>query len=123
MNKQLEEKFFKTFDILPEYTYTVKDTFYVGEGHIYSASKEDIIKSFPNERYKVIKIDKNYPTITDYIFLELIALALYTYDGTEVYFDYSLEKIKEKTLKLLILAEYDVYSRVRKLFKVKEVNL
>ena len=123
MNKQLEEKFFKTFDILPEYIYTVKDTFYTGEGHIYSASKEDIIKAFPNERYKVIKTDKSYPMITDYIFLELIALALCTYDGTEVYFDYSLEKIKEKTLKLLILAEYDVYPKVRKLFKIKEVNL
>lgn len=66
--------------------------------------------------HNVYKID--YPQITDRHYLELICMVMNIFDGIQnVYIDYSVEKVKERTLKLLITAKDDVYSQVQALFK------
>lgn len=56
------------------------------------------------------------PEITDFIWLNLIAIFLNRYEGLETYTTYTVEAIKEKTLLLLICAKEDVYKEVRELF-------
>ena len=95
MTDKLEKTFFDTFGIEPKIIDTA-----VGRG-------------FYIEHSRVYK----YPEITDRILLELICIVLNAYEKLEVYTECTVEKVKEKTLKQLILAQDDVYSQVRTLFK------
>lgn len=119
MTTDTEKHFFETFGIEPKYAYLVTDTFYTNNSHTFYITKDDLIDYFEGKncgRYKVIKVYK-IPEITDRILLELICIVLNAYDKLEVYTEYTVEKVKEKTLKQLILAQDDVYSQVQALFK------
>ena len=70
--------------------------------------------------HNVYKVE--YPQITNRILLELICIVLNAYEKLEVYTECTVEKLKEKTLKQLILAQDDVYSQVRTLFKEGDNN-
>ena len=60
----------------------------------------------------------HYPQITDRHYLELICMVMNIFDGIRnVYVNYSVEKVKERTLKLLITAKDDVYSQVQAIFE------
>ena len=59
----------------------------------------------------------HYPQITDRILLELICIVLNTFQTFEVYRIMDIDSLKEKILKLSILAKDDVYSQVRTLFE------
>ena len=62
----------------------------------------------------------HYPQITDRILLELICIVLNTFQTFEVYRIMDIDSLKEKILKLLMLAKYEVYSQVRTLFEVEQ---
>lgn len=61
----------------------------------------------------------HYPRLTNRILLELICIALNTFQTFEVYRIMDIDSLKEKILKLLILAQDDVYSQIHTLFKEK----
>lgn len=122
MTNELEKKFFDTFEIKPKYTYLVTDMFYTDNSHTYGATKNDLIDYFEGKscgRYKVIKVYKSYPQITDTHYLKLVCMLLNVLDGMDVYVNYDVEKVKEKTLRLLMTFQDDVYSQVQELFKGK----
>lgn len=87
MTTDLEKQFFDTFEIEPK----------TGIGLV---------------KFK----EPSYPTITDRILLELICIVLNTFQTFEVYRIMDIDSLKEKILKLSMLAKDDVYSQVRKLF-------
>jgi hypothetical protein len=58
-----------------------------------------------------------YPEISNRILLELICIVLNTFQTFEVYRIMDIDSLKEKILKLLMLAKYEVYSQVRTLFE------
>ena len=97
MTTELEKQFFDTFGIEP---YREPSREYNSDGEICSWYIE-------------------YPQITDKQYLELICMVMNIFDGIQnVYVDYSVEKVKERTLKLLITAKDDVYSQVQAIFEV-----
>lgn len=97
MTTELEKTFFNTFGIEP---YREPSREYNSDGEICSWYIE-------------------YPQITDKQYLELICMVMNIFDGIQnVYVDYSVEKVKERTLKLLITAKDDVYSQVQAIFEV-----
>ena len=91
MTNELEKHFFSTFGIEPSTKY------------------DYCWKSEENK-------DKLYPPITDRILLELICIVLNTFQTFEVYRIMDIDSLKEKILKLLMLAKNEVYSEVRALF-------
>lgn len=91
MTTELEKQFFRTFGIEPKPLFSTRN-------------------GYTNDAYC-------YPPITDRILLELICIAMQTYDELAIYRVYTVNAIKEKTLKLLIRAQDDVYSQVQVLFK------
>lgn len=116
MTDKLEKTFFDTFGIEPK---SVKRTLKLAmPGYDESDLPEDL-RQFISSQAQVYHV---YPQITDRILLELICIALNAYEKLEVYTEYTVEKLKEKTLKQLILAQDDVYSQVRTLFKEGDNN-
>ena len=103
MTTEIEKQFFNTFKIKPKYTYLVSDMFYTSNSHSYEATKNDLIEYFEGKncgRYKVMKVYKFYPQITDHILLELLVIMTrYTdiIDG----FD-NVQELKEFVLKDLM---------------------
>ena len=111
MATEIEKQFFETFGIEPK---SVKRTLKLAmPGYDESDLPEDL-RQFISSQAQVYHV---YPQITDHILLELICIVLNAYEKLEVYTEYTVEKLKEKTLKQLILAQDDVYSQVRTLFK------
>lgn len=106
MTKNIEEKFFKTFDIEPHLRYTVKNC---------ACGCHDCENC---ERYKE-KFSKVYPELTDRRLLELICVALNTFETFEVNRLMNIDSLKEKILELLMLAQDDVYKEVQTVFKEK----
>lgn len=85
---ELEKQFFDVFEIKPRYTYLVTDMFYTSNSHNYEVTKNDLIEYFGSKnygRYKVMKVYKTYPQITDRILLELMEL-LMKQQATEFYY-------------------------------------
>ena len=97
MTNELEKQFFDTFGIEPKIMNTA-----IGQG-------------FYIEHIRVEK----YPQISDHILLELICIVLNTFETFEVYRIMDIDSLKEKILKLSMLAKDDVYSQVRTLFEEK----
>lgn len=95
MTTDLEKQFFDTFGIEP---YETPSREYDSDGEICSWYVE-------------------YPQITDRILLKLYCITMQIYDELAMYRVYTIEDIKEKTLKLLIKAQDDAYSKVQALFK------
>ena len=111
MIDKLEKTFFDTFEIKPK---SVKRTLKLAmPGYDESDLPEDL-RQFISSQAQVYHV---YPQITDRILLELVCIVLNAYEKLEVYTECTVEKLKEKTLKQLILAQDDVYSQVRTLFK------
>ena len=69
-----------------------------------------------NTEYYEEKIEK-YPQITDRILLELICIVLNTFQTFEVCRIMDIDSLKEKILKLSMLAKDEVYSEVHALFE------
>ena len=61
-----------------------------------------------------------YPQITDRILLKLICIVLNTFQTFEVCRIMDIDSLKEKILKLSMLAKDEVYSEVRTLFEEVE---
>lgn len=111
MTSKLEKIFFDTFGIEPK---SVKRTLELAmPGYDESDLPEDL-RQFISSQAQIYHV---YPQITDRILLELICIVLNAYEKLEVYTECTVEKVKEKTLKQLILAQDDVCSRVRALFE------
>lgn len=125
MLDELTKTFFETFEIKPKYTYLVTDTFYTNNAHTYEATKNDLIDYFEGKncgRYKVIKVYKTYPHITDRHCLELICiLSKYQKDRGSLLeiAEISLDEIKEEVLEMLIYRVDGCKYQVQKLFKGK----
>ena len=96
MTNELEKTFFDTFGIEPK---TIIEPRY----------------SLNTEYYEE-KIEK-YPQITDRILLELICIVLNTFQTFEVCRIMDIDSLKEKILKLSMLAKDEVYSEVHALFE------
>lgn len=105
MTTDLERMFFDTFGIKQkEYTQCTL----IGCRYVYKICNNC-------QFHNVYKVD--YPQITDTHYLKLICMVLSVLDGMESYVNYDVEKVKEKTLRLLITFQDDVYSQVQELFK------
>ena len=103
MVTELEKEFFKCFGI--ERKRNNKVTLEAISGGVRSAN-------LSQEPFYV------YPQISDKQYLKLICLVMNTFDGIQnVYVNYSVEKVKERTLKLLIAAQDDVYNQIQTIFK------
>lgn len=118
MTTDIEKQFFETFGIEPNSICKYAKYGYDGtEGTWYFCSKnQEECWTYPSDTTCKDKM-ASYPEITDRILLELICIVLNAYDKLEVYTEYTVEKVKEKTLKQLILAQDDVYSQVQALFE------
>lgn len=104
MTTELEQQFFDTFEIKPKYKTCVFK---------YCKNKKEYDCENCNDR------EWHYPQISDKQYLELICMVMNIFDGIQnIYVNYSVEKVKERTLKLLITAKDDVYSQVQTLFEV-----
>lgn len=99
MTNEIEKKFFDTFGIEAKYKCT-KD----GNCYFQECSKCDWYIH-------------TYPQINDRVLLELICIVLNTFETFEVYRIMDIDSLKEKILKLSMLAKDDVYSQVRTLFE------
>ena len=97
MTNELEKQFFDTFGIEPK------------------------LKTFAIKRDEQGELTYppiyEYPQITDRILLQLICIVLNTFQTFEVYRIMDIDSLKEKILKLLMLAKVEVYSQVRTLFE------
>lgn len=78
--------------------------------------EKQFFQCFGIEPYKEIGMIE-YPQISDRILLELICIALNTFETFEINRIMNIESLKKKILNLLILAQDDVYSQVRTLFE------
>ena len=96
MTNEIEKQFFQCFGIEPR---VITEPRYSLNSEYYEATVE------------------NYPPITDRILLELICIVLNTFETFEVYRIMDIDSLKEKILKLSMLAKDDVYSQVRTLFE------
>lgn len=101
MTTDLEKSFFDTFSIEPEC--------------------ETRAEHRKHECYGMVDCDECasaiYPQITDTHYLKLVCMLLNVLDGMDVYVNYDVEKVKEKTLRLLMTFQDDIYSQVQELFK------
>ena len=95
MTDKLEKQFFDTFGI----------------------EKRKTNKIYIPSTSECIAYDLEYPQITDRILLELICIVLNTFQTFEVYRIMEIDSLKEKILKLSMLAKDDVYSEVCTLFE------
>lgn len=129
MTNELEKQFFDTFGI--ECNISFHQQFngaQVPRGLEFYKKREELAKT------GIIKIwhkmlnprpendcvywgEYHYPQITDRILLELICIALNTFETFEINRIMNIESLKKKILNLLILAQDDVYSQVRTLFE------
>lgn len=109
-----KQQFFDTFEIKPIYIYIVTDKFYTDDSHSYSVTKYDIIDYFEGKncgRYKVTKVHKSYPRITNEMILKLFVLG-------QNYFDFSfkgvcfedIQQLKDNILRQLIRYENKKFS-------------
>jgi hypothetical protein len=103
MTDQLTKTFFDTFGIEPKLD-----------------CKRCGAMNFALGQCAEVDCQKTYPQITDRILLELICIVLNTFQTFEVYRIMDIDSLKEKILKLLMLAKVEVYSQVRTLFEVEQ---
>lgn len=109
-SESLEEKFFRVFEIEP-FTYC-------GDEYIHDAMLESECKDGNEDKCKTCRnIRKVYPEITERILLDLSCIALNCFGSISVDEDMTQDKLKEKILKMLIMAQGDVYSKVQNLFE------
>ena len=108
MTNELEKQFFDTFGIEP-----------IEEKYCYWECKKPELEKVPcnNTECEHYRHKIHYPYISDHILLELICIVLNTFQTFEVYRIMDIDSLKEKILKLSMLAQDDVYSQVRTLFK------
>lgn len=105
MTTDLEKQFFDTFDIKQrEYTQCCS-----------MGCKKPYTDCVNCQYHEVYKID--YPKIKDTHYLKLVCMLLNVLDGMDAYFNYDVEEVKKKTLRLLMTFKDDVYSQVQELFK------
>lgn len=131
MTDELTKTFFDTFGIKARYYYKCKiqDTLVPEDEFILSyCSQSEVIGFCTDKKYynscRVIKIYKEYPTITDRILLGIIAKIMWSYSCTQNDFDAyevsTVDNLKEAVLKHAIeLSKNDdyVYCGVRTLFE------
>ena len=125
MTTDIEKQFFDTFGIKPEYQNrcAAEDEYW---------DNEELANEYVTfERYMDSKCGNRdcaiecpyayqneiYPQITDRIFLKLICIFLNTFQTFEVYRIIDIASLKEKILKLSMLAKDDIYLQVRTLFE------
>lgn len=99
MTNELEKQFFDTFGIEPKLVIRLEDW--------------EKCKDLPRAE----ELFKHYPQITNLILLELICIVLNVFETFEVYRIMDIDSLKEKILRLSMLAKDDVYLRVRTLFE------
>ena len=116
MTNEIEKSFFDTFGIENKEIKTKEcercyhyEEAYDAPCHVCTASKCPYIT-------------RKKPQITDHILLELICIVLNTFETFEVYRIMDIDSLKEKILKLSMLAKDDVYSQVRTLFEEDKTN-
>lgn len=120
---KLDKQFFNTFEIKPKYTYLVTDMFYTSNSHNYEVTKNDLIEYFGSKncgRYKVTKVYKTYPQITDRILLELICImADFTTKEDYCYaiFANNIERLRVHILEDCIEYKENIELQVQTLFK------
>ena len=107
MTEKLEEKFFKTFDIEPRLVEPC------------TKPRHKCPERFVKDCSECPRAWRKYPQITDHILLELICVALNTFETFEVNRLMKIDSLKEKILELLMLAQDDVYKEVQTVFKEK----
>ena len=105
MTTNLEKQFFDTFGIEP--------IIYCSKPILDCGARKSVTCAKDCEYYSGVL----YPQITDRILLELYCITMQIYDELAMYRVYTIEGVKEKTLKLLIKAQDDAYSKVQALFK------
>lgn len=119
MTNEIEKQFFDTFGIEKITTYSCYDYYtYERDINIWGEHCEKYIKDggkCDDCDYK--KFIRVYPQITDSILLELICIVLNVFETFEVYRIMDIASLKDKILKLSMLAKDDVYSQVRTLFE------
>lgn len=107
MTTDLEKQFFDVFEIEPRKVKICRNINHCPKK--YKLCNDDC------KHWQVVRTD--YPQITDRILLELICIVLNTFQTFEVYRIMDIDSLKEKILKLSMLAKDDVYSQVQELFK------
>lgn len=102
---EIEEKFFKTFGI--EHIERYQDC---------SKNAEGICENTCDfcDYYKDVYC---YPPITDRILLELICIVFHTFYKFDIDKDFTVETLKERVLRMLIIAKDDVYNEIQSLFE------
>ena len=105
MTNELEKTFFDTFGIKPKLVESC------------TKPRHKCSERFVKDCSECPRAWRKYPQITDRILLELICIVLNTFETFEVNRIMDVDSLKEKTLKLSMLAKDDVYSQVRKLFE------
>lgn len=132
MTTDIEKQFFDTFGIEPEYENICK----LSEKYL---NNEDLtnnrctwreymksngcayeIFGFCTDECGHVYSKERYPEITDTHYLKLICIVLNIFQTFEVYRIMDIDSLKEKILKLSILAKDDVYLQVQELFKERE---
>lgn len=103
----IDKQFFDTFGIKPKKGCIAYDKF----------TEEEADAICNDKCAECSYLDDVYPQITDRILLKLICIVLNTFQTFEVYRIMDIDSLKEKILKLLMLAKNEVYSEVRTLFK------
>ena len=116
MTNELEKTFFDTFGIVANYKYLLidKTSRFHNEKLFDKTNFIDFIKS--GKDYLLLRVIKYPPQITDRILLKLICIVLNTFQTFEVYRIMDIDSLKEKILKLSMLAKNEVYLEVRTLF-------
>lgn len=125
MTNELEKRFFDTFGIEPKFKgYSNTEELSTGGvipcGNIkYFNTIEEMDKAnyWCFNMWELDEEDKEYPQITDHILLELLCIILNTFETFEVHRIIDIDSLKEKILKLSMLAKDDIYSQVRTLFE------
>ena len=109
MTNELEKQFFQCFGIEPKHIFRGCR---LGAKYYAEICDEITCNGCDEEIRKT-----EYHTITDHMLLELICIVLNTFETFEVYRIMDVDSLKEKILKLSMLAKDDVYSQVRTLFE------
>lgn len=108
MTSKLEKQFFDTFGIEPKNRFKGCK---LGAKYYSEICDEPTCNGCDDEIRET-----EYPQITDRILLELICIVLNVFETFEVNRIMDVDSLKEKILKLSMLAKDDVYSQVRTLF-------
>lgn len=126
MTTNLTKTFFDTFEIEPKYkdACTVEDKYWNNEelANEYGTFDQYMNCKCGDQENCTTKCScayqrEVYPQITDRILLELICIVLNIFQTFEVYRIMDIDSLKEKILKLSMLAKDDIYSQVQELFK------